>query len=60
MAAVFALVFLFAFASFGLMFGANGSFSFGSAMALATFGALAAGVFYGLLRMARNWENENP
>jgi hypothetical protein len=58
MAAVFALVFLFAFASIGLMFRANDSFSFGTALALATFAALAAGVFYGLLRMARRWENE--
>ena len=57
MAAVFALVFLFAFASLGLMVNAN-TFSFGTAFAVATFAALASGVFYGLLRMARRWENE--
>ena len=61
MAAVFALVFLFVLASGGLLVktmlvGA----SFASIFALATFLALACGVFVGLFRMARKWEEEVP
>ena len=53
------IVFLFVLASGGLlvktmMAGA----SFASVFALATFLALASGVFVGLFRMARQWENE--
>jgi ABC-type Fe3+ transport system permease subunit len=58
MAAVFALVFLFAFASFGLMIGIAGP-SFGTVLATLCFGTLAAGVFYGLFRMARTWEADH-
>jgi hypothetical protein len=61
MAAVFALVFLFVLASGGLLVktmlvGA----SFASVFALSTFLALASGVFVGLFKMARRWENEAP
>ena len=61
MAAVFALVFLFVLASGGLLFKTmvNGA-SFGSIFALATFLVLASGVFIGLFKMARGWENEVP
>jgi hypothetical protein len=61
MAAVFALVFIPALASACLMFKVvQGDVSLASAMAGATFIALAAGIFYGVLRMARQWENEAP
>lgn len=57
MAAVFALVFLPVLASIALMLGASqGSLSWGSALALACFSAMATGVFYGLFTMCRRWE----
>jgi len=65
MAAVFGLVFLFVLASGGLLLkvvispaGGGADASWTSAFALATFLALAWGVFLGLYRMARHWENE--
>ncbi len=59
MAAVFALVFLFVLASGGLLIKTMlAGASFGSIFALATFLALAWGVFIGLFKMARKWENE--
>jgi len=58
MAAVFALVFLFALASTTLFLKALGTASFGTILAGATFLALAAGVFLGLYRMAKRWEDE--
>ena len=59
MAAVFGLVFLFVLASGGLLLKVlTGDASWTSAFALATFMALAWGVFLGLFRMARRWENE--
>jgi hypothetical protein len=61
MAAVFALVFLFAFASIGLMLGTiGGHLSFATALAGACFAALAIGVFGGLYVMMRRWEDESP
>jgi hypothetical protein len=60
MAAVFALVFLFVIASVGFMWKAAGSFGFGTALAMGLFLALASGVFVGLFRLARTWENEEP
>jgi hypothetical protein len=60
MAAVFALVFLFVLASAGLLFktiAVDGSLV--SAFAFATFVALATGVFVGLFKMTRAWENES-
>jgi hypothetical protein len=60
MAAVFALVFLFVIASVGFMWKAAGSISLGSGLALGAFLALAAGVFLGLFKLARKWENEEP
>jgi hypothetical protein len=61
MAAVFALVFLFVLASGGLLFKTmlSGA-SFGSIFALATFLVLASGMFVGLFKMVRGWENEVP
>jgi hypothetical protein len=58
MAAVFALVFLFVLASGGLLVKTmlSGA-SFASIFAMATFLALAWGVFFGLFKMARGWEN---
>ena len=59
MAAVFALVFLPALAAVGLMVKVSGStLTFGAVFATACFAAMAAGVFYGLLRMAHHWETE--
>jgi hypothetical protein len=61
MAAVFCLVFLPALAATGLMVQTiRGDLSAGPAMAGMMFTALASGLFYGLLRMARGWENEEP
>lgn len=60
MAAVFALVFLFALASTTLFLKALGAASFGTLLAGFTFLALASGVFLGLYRMAKGWENESP
>jgi hypothetical protein len=59
MAAVFALVFLFVLASGGVLISTmlDGA-SFASVFALATFLALASGVFVGLFKMARRWESE--
>jgi hypothetical protein len=62
MAAVFALVFLFVLASIGLLakvFVGDFTTSVASAFAMMTFIALAAGVFVGLFRMVRAWENES-
>lgn len=59
MAAVLALVFLFVLASVGLLFKTlTGDGSLASLFALATFVALASGVFIGLFKMARRWEDE--
>lgn len=59
MAAVFALVFLFALASTSLFLKSLGGISFGTVLAGGLFLALAAGVFVGLYRMAKRWENEH-
>lgn len=56
MAAVFALVFLFALASTTLFLKGLGAASFGTVLAGAMFLALASGVFLGLYRMAKRWE----
>jgi hypothetical protein len=59
MAAVFALVFLFVLAAgtvLAKVFIGDGSLS--SVFALVTFLALAWGVFFGLFKMSRGWENE--
>jgi hypothetical protein len=57
MAAVFALVFVPALASIALMLAtARGELGFGTAMAMISFVMLASGVFYGLLRLTRQWE----
>ena len=59
MAAVFALVFLFVLASFGLIFKVMiADASWVSVFALLTFASIAWGIFGGLFRMARKWENE--
>lgn len=60
MAAVFALVFLFALASTSLFLKSLGAASFGTMFAGLTFLALASGVFLGLYRMAKGWEREAP
>lgn len=60
MAAVFALVFLFVVASIGFMFKALPGASFGTIAAMLTFCAMGAGLFLGLLKLARGWENEAP
>lgn len=56
MAAVFALVFLFALASSLLFVKSLGAATFGTVLAGALFVALASGVFVGLYRMAKRWE----
>jgi hypothetical protein len=59
MAAVFALVFLFVLASGGLLLKVLlGDASWTSALAMATFLAMAWGVFLGLYKMAKKWEGE--
>jgi hypothetical protein len=60
MAAVFALVFLFAFASVALLVKviASGA-TFGTVLAGACFAALAVGVFVALFKMARGWEGDH-
>ncbi len=58
MAAVFALVFLFALASTMLFLKSLGAASFGTILAGVMFLALAAGVFLGLYRMAKRWEGD--
>ncbi len=60
MAAVFALVFLFAFASVMLVIKviASGA-TFGTVLAGVCFSALAIGVVYALFKMARGWEGEH-
>ena len=59
MAAVFGLVFLFVLASAGLLVKTmlSGA-TFASVFALVTFLALAWGVFIGLFKLARKWEDE--
>lgn len=60
MAAVFALVFLFVVASVGVMFKTFGGASFGSVAAMLAFFTLAFGMFLGLFKLARRWEDEEP
>jgi len=61
MAAVFALVFLFVLASAGVLVKVIASdASWTSIFALVTFLALAWGVFFGLFKLARKWEDEVP
>ncbi|HEX5059574.1 MAG TPA: hypothetical protein VFV99_09455 [Kofleriaceae bacterium] len=61
MAAVFALVFLFVLASAGLLVKTMMSdASFASIFALFTFLALGSGVFIGLFKLSRKWEDEVP
>jgi hypothetical protein len=60
MAAVFVIIFLFALASTSLFLNGISAASLGSMMAGAAFLALAAGVFLGLYRMVKHWENEAP
>ncbi len=58
MAAVFALVFLFALASAGLLFRVfmGGDASLGSVLGYLTFFAMTTGVFLGLYKMMKGWE----
>jgi hypothetical protein len=50
-------VFVPALASIALMLAtARGELGFGTAMAMISFVMLASGVFYGLLRLTRQWE----
>lgn len=59
MAAVMALVFLFALASVGLMLKITvGGLSLATVFAMLCFGALAIGVFVGTMIQAKHWENE--
>jgi hypothetical protein len=59
MAAVMALVFLFALASIGLMLKiAVGGLSLTTVLATGCFVALAAGVFVSTLVQAKRWEDE--
>ncbi len=57
MAAVFALVFIPALAAVGFMARSADSFTFGSALAIACFTMMTAGVFYGALRLVQREEN---
>jgi len=62
MAAIFALIFLFVVGSVGFMVKTvmGSGFSLGSTLALSCFVAMASGLFYGLFRLARRWEDEEP
>jgi hypothetical protein len=60
MAAVFALVFLPVLASVALLAKVvSGGITFSTALAFGCFIALASGVFYGLYRMAKQWEGDH-
>ncbi len=58
MAAVFALVFLFVLASIALLFKVFVGGSLAGLFALITFVLLASGVFVGLYKMSKRWEDE--
>lgn len=58
MAAVFALIMLPAIAAAGFILKSSEGASIGVTLAKLCFVALASGLFYGLLRMARGWEDE--
>ena len=58
MAAVFALIFLPALAAIGFMARADGVVDIRTVMALAVFIPMAFGVFYGALRMSKQWEEQ--
>jgi hypothetical protein len=58
MAAVFALVFLPVIAAIGFMARSGHALDVGTAMALAVFIPMAFGVFYGTLRLAKQWDEE--
>ena len=61
MAAVFALIFVPGLAAVLFMLGTNqGQLSFATAAAATVFVALATGIFMGLLRLSRTWEDEKP
>jgi Trk-type K+ transport system membrane component len=60
MAAVFALILLPAIAAVGFMVLNNGIGSFAAVMATMCFAMLAGGIFFGLLNLSRQWENEQP
>lgn len=60
MAAIFALILVPAIAAVGFMVLSNGELSFGVSMATLCFAMLASGIFLGLLRLARQWEDETP
>lgn len=61
MAAVLALVFLFVVASIGFMLKSlHGGLTFGSVAMVMTFGSLSVGLFLGLFKLARGWEEEVP
>lgn len=59
MAAVMALIFLFALASVALMLKISAvGLTLGTGLAMACFVALASGVFVGAMIQARHWEEE--
>ncbi len=60
MAAVFALVFLFVVASIGFMVKAAPALTFGTFAGMLAFALMGAGIFVGLFKLARRWENEAP
>jgi hypothetical protein len=60
MAAVMALIFVPALATVALMLASNLGGSLGPTFATLLYAALAMGVFAGLFKMARRWEDEVP
>jgi len=58
MAAIMALILLPVVAAVGVMFKASSGGSFSVMFAMLCFALLAGGVFAGLFKMARRWENE--
>ena len=58
MAAVFALILLPALAAVGFILKMDEGSSFGVTLAKLCFVSMAMGLFYGVLRMARGWEDE--
>jgi hypothetical protein len=60
MAAIMALVFVPALAAIGFMVMGNAGGTTSAVFATFIFTALAAGVFGGMAKLARGWEEESP
>ncbi|MGE0867107.1 MAG: hypothetical protein AB7P03_01000 [Kofleriaceae bacterium] len=59
MAAIFALILLPIIAALGFMTGSNVEGPTEAIVATLVFGLMAGGLFFGMFRMARRWEDES-